>query len=140
VYEVEKKDCQLINCGIINIKFTYNLFYLFNNSKERKAEVALSQNLKNNQNNMNTAKFLKETTALENKLRSKVGDEPERLGFTALVKRLISIGQIDEQTVTDLKKLWELRNKVYSTPIPDNNISGEAQTLLASLISNSKLQ
>jgi len=89
---------------------------------------------------MNTTKFLEETKVLENKMRQKAGDESERLGFPALVKRLVNTGQIDDQIVADLKKLWELRNKVYSTPTPEGSISDEAQALLASLISNSKLQ
>ena len=89
---------------------------------------------------MNTAKFLEETKVLENKMRQKAGDESGRLGFPALVKQLVSTGQIDDQIVADLKKLWELRNKVYSTPTPDDDITDEAQTLLVSLISNPKLQ
>ncbi|MEX0877560.1 MAG: hypothetical protein WDZ40_01695 [Candidatus Spechtbacterales bacterium] len=89
---------------------------------------------------MNTAKFLEETKVLENKLYQKAGDESGRIGFPVLVKQLVGTGQIDEQIVADLKKLWKLRNKVYSTPTPDDNISNEAQDLLASLISNPKLQ
>lgn len=89
---------------------------------------------------MNTAKFLEETKVIENKLRQKAGDESGRLGFPILVKQLLDEGKIDEQIVADLKKIWELRNKVYSIPTPDDNISDEAQTLLASLISNPKLQ
>lgn len=89
---------------------------------------------------MNTAKFLEETKMIENKLRRKAGDESGRLGFPVLVKQLQDEGKIDEQIVADLKKLWELRNKVYSTPTPEDSISDEAQALLASLISNLKLQ
>lgn len=89
---------------------------------------------------MNTAKFLEETKVIENKLRQKAGDESGRLGFPILVKQLLDEGKIDEQIVVDLKKLWEIRNKVYSTPTPEDNISDEAQTLLVSLISNPKLQ
>jgi len=89
---------------------------------------------------MKTAKFLEETKVLENRLRQKAGDESGRLSFPVLVKQLVSTGQIDEQIVADLKKLWELRNKVYSTPTPNDDISDEAQTLLALLISNPKLQ
>jgi len=89
---------------------------------------------------MNTAKFLEETKMLENKLRQKAGDESGRLGFPVLVKQLVNTGQIDDQIVADLKKLWELRNKVYSTPTPDDDITDEAQTLLVSLNSNLKLQ
>ncbi len=89
---------------------------------------------------MNTAKFLEETKALENKMRQKTGDESGRLGFPALVKQLKSIEQVDEQIVADLKKLWEIRNKIYSSPTPDDNISDETQSLLISLISNPKLK
>lgn len=89
---------------------------------------------------MNTAKFLEETKVLENKLRQKADDESGRLDFPVLVKQLLDEDKIDEQIVADLKKLWELRNKVYSTPAPDDNISDEAQALLVSLINNPKLQ
>lgn len=89
---------------------------------------------------MNTAKFLEETKMLENKLRQKAGDEAGMLGFPVLVKQLLDEGKIDEQIVADLKKVWEPRNKVYSTPAPGGNISDEVQVLLASLISNPKLQ
>ncbi|MDI6603286.1 MAG: hypothetical protein QME57_04240 [Patescibacteria group bacterium] len=89
---------------------------------------------------MNIAKFLEETKVLENKLRQKTDDESGRLGFPALAKQLKDAGKIDEQIVADLKKLWELRNQVYSSSTPDDNIADEAQTLLDSLISNPKLQ
>jgi hypothetical protein len=89
---------------------------------------------------MNTAKFLEETEVLKNKLCQKAGYESESLGFPVLVKQLVSTGQIDEQIVADLKKLWELRNTIYSSRTPDNNVSDEAQTLLVSLINNSKLK
>jgi len=89
---------------------------------------------------MNTTKFLEETKVLENKLRQKAGEESRRLGFPILVKQLQDEGKIDEQIVAELKKLWKLRNKVYSTPTPEDDISDEAQTLLVSLISNPKLQ
>lgn len=89
---------------------------------------------------MNTAKFLEETKVIENKLRQKAGDESGRLGFPILVKQLQDEGKIDEQIVADLKKLWELRNIIYSSPTPNDNVSDEAQTLLVSLINNPKLQ
>ncbi|MEA2097558.1 MAG: hypothetical protein U9P70_00555 [Patescibacteria group bacterium] len=89
---------------------------------------------------MNTAKFLEETKEIENKLHQKASDEPEKVGFSILVKQLQNEGKIDKQIVTDLKKLWEIRNKVYSTPTPEDSISDEAQALLASLIGNPKLQ
>lgn len=89
---------------------------------------------------MNTAKFLEEIKVIENKLRQKAGDESGRLDFPILVKQLQSEGKIDEQIVADLKKLWELRNQVYSSATPKDNISDETQTLLVSLISNPRLQ
>lgn len=89
---------------------------------------------------MNTAKFLEETKVLENKLRQKAGDESGRLGFAVIVKQLLDEGKIDKQIVADLKKLWELRNRVYSTPAPDDNISDKTRALLVSLICNPKLQ
>jgi hypothetical protein len=89
---------------------------------------------------MNTVKFLEETKVLENKLRQKAVDESGRLGFPALAKQLVTTGQVDEEIVDDLKKLWEIRNKVYSTPTQADIIVDEAQTLLVSLIGNPKLQ
>lgn len=89
---------------------------------------------------MNTAKFLEETKVIENKLRQKAGDESGRLGFPILVKQLQDEGKIDEQIVADLKKLWELRNIIYSSPTPNDSVSDEAQALLVSLINNPKLQ
>ena len=89
---------------------------------------------------MNTVKFLEETKVLENKLRQKVGNESKGFGFSDLVKQLSRIGQIDEKTAANLKRLWELRNQIYSSPTSDNNISDETQTLLVSLIGNPKLQ
>jgi hypothetical protein len=89
---------------------------------------------------MDTAKFLEETKVLENKLRQKAGDESGRLGFPILVKQLQDEDKIDEQIVAEIKKLWELRNTIYSSPTPDDNVSDEAQTLLVSLINNLKLK
>lgn len=89
---------------------------------------------------MNTAKFLEEIKVLEKKLRQKAGEESGKLSFPVLVKKLKDAEEIDEKVVADLKKIWELRNKVYSTPVPNDNISDEIQTLLVSLISNPKLQ
>ncbi len=89
---------------------------------------------------MNTSKFLEEIKVLENKLRQKAGDENGRLGFPALVQQLTNSKQLDTQIVADLKKVWELRNKIYSSPTPEDEVPSEAQTLLASLISNPNLQ
>ncbi|MFH1286554.1 MAG: hypothetical protein ABII02_02270 [Candidatus Magasanikbacteria bacterium] len=89
---------------------------------------------------MKTSKFLEEIKALENKLRQKASDETGRLGFSALVQQLANLNQLDDQIVNDLKELWVLRNKIYSSPTAEVEISNEAQNLLASLISNPKLQ
>jgi len=89
---------------------------------------------------MNTAKFLEEIQVLEKKLRQNTDDESRRLGFPVLVKQLQDEGKIDEQIVAEIKKLWELRNTIYSSPTPDDNVSDEAQTLLVSLINNPKLK
>jgi len=89
---------------------------------------------------MKTSKFLEEIKALENKLRQKTGDETGRLGFPALVQKLTNSNQLDDQIVADLKKLWQIRNKIYSSPTPEDDVSNEAQVLLANLISNPNLQ
>jgi hypothetical protein len=93
-----------------------------------------------NKNHMNTVKFLEEIKVLENRLRQKIGDESGKLGFPLLVKQLVGTEQIDKQILADFEKLWELRNKVCSTPTLNDDISDEAQVLLASLIGNSNLQ
>jgi len=89
---------------------------------------------------MDTSKFLEEIRALENKLRQKAGGESQRIEFPVLVKQLKDAEEIDEQIVYELKKLWEIRNTIYSSPTPDDNISDKAQTLLVSLINNPKLK
>lgn len=89
---------------------------------------------------MNTSKFLEEVNVLENKLRQKAGDETGRIGFPASVQQLANTNQLDEQIVSDLKELWEIRNKIYSSPTPEDEVPNEAQTLLATLISNPNLQ
>ena len=47
---------------------------------------------------------------------------------------------VNEKTVADLKRLWELRNQIYSSPRPDSSIPDDIQTLSVSLIGNPKLQ
>jgi len=89
---------------------------------------------------MDTIKFLEEVKIIENKLRQKSNDKSKSLDFPVLVKQFKNTGEIDGQIATDLKKIWELRNRLYSSPTPSNNISNEARFLLASLISNPKLQ
>ena len=89
---------------------------------------------------MDTSKFLEEIKVLENKLRQKAGGETMGLGFPALIHQLSMSNQLDKQIVGDLKKLWELRNKIYSSPTVADVVPDEAQTLLAALISNPNLQ
>ncbi len=90
---------------------------------------------------MNTSKFLEEIKVLESKLRQKSSDENGRLGFSILVQRLANSKQLDAQIVDDLKKLWEHRNKIYSSPtLEDDEVSDGYQTLLATLINNPNLQ
>ena len=89
---------------------------------------------------MNTSKFLEEIEVLEHKLRQKADDENGKLSFPTLVKQLFDSKQIDEKIIADLKKLWGFRNKIYSSPTPEETISGEAQNLLDKVISNHSLK
>lgn len=89
---------------------------------------------------MYTSKFLEEVKVIENKLRQKAGNKTGKLDFSTLVQQLAKSNQIDGQIVEDLKKLWQLRNKIYSTPTTETKVSNETRNLLAGLISNPKLQ
>jgi len=89
---------------------------------------------------MDTEKFLEEIKKIENKLCQKAGEEPGQLKFIALVELLKKTGQIDEQMVILLKKIWVFRNKIYAVSTPDQKISDEVKTLLDSITSNFKLQ
>jgi len=64
---------------------------------------------------MKASKFLNGIQKLEDKLRQKAGDKTGKLRFPVLVQKLAESNQLDDKTVIEMKKLWELRNKIYSS-------------------------
>ena len=85
---------------------------------------------------MNTSKFLEGIIAIEKKIQQMAGENSERASFLSLILKLADSGKLESQTVTDLKELWVVRNKIYSSRTPENTVSDEAEKLLAKAMIN----
>ncbi|MBD3328098.1 hypothetical protein GF340_02215 [Candidatus Peregrinibacteria bacterium] len=88
---------------------------------------------------MQTTKFLEEIIALENKVRKKaqVGEnEP----IPVLLSNLKKENKISKPTYENFFKLWDLRNKLYSSPNLPNRVSLNVYPLLANLLHNTELK
>jgi len=74
---------------------------------------------------MKTLKFLEEIRMLEKQLHRKVGDEEKKFSFFVVIQKLVESKQLDNKTAIEIKKLWELRNKIYSFPTMEEELSEE---------------
>ncbi|HAM88188.1 MAG: hypothetical protein US83_C0010G0006 [Candidatus Falkowbacteria bacterium GW2011_GWC2_38_22] len=83
---------------------------------------------------MKKNEFLKEIKNLEEMLREKAGIKNETITFPVLLQQIFNSGQINKQTLDDLEKIWEFRNRVVSPSILNNEIFDEIEILLTSLI------
>ena len=89
---------------------------------------------------MNTLKFLEEIDILEKKLRKKNKDSSLNLNYSELINQMYKNKQLKKDIFLDLKKIWFVRNKIYSSTLNDREVSDEAQSILAKIISNSDLK
>ena len=83
---------------------------------------------------MKKNEFLKEIKNLEEMLREKAGIKNETITFPVLLQQIFNSGQINKQTLDDVEKIWEFRNRVVSPSILNNEIFDEIEILLTSLI------
>lgn len=88
---------------------------------------------------MTILKFIEEVRALEIRLAKLLGQESDGIPFLKLVEQLEKLRRINTASSSNLKELWVLRNKLYSSRTTANLIDDNATILLTKIISDPNL-